>query len=309
MSISKLPKLPSIRDLIRIYNLKAKQQLSQNFILDKNITDKIVSLAGLELEKALCVEVGPGPGLLTRSILDSGAQSVIAVEKDSRFLPTLRQLQEASDGRFDVLLDDMLKIDHSLIIQKGLQLGSNADNHIESFDYVHLVGNLPFGVATPMLVQWLHLLSLKQGIFRSPNVSMSLMFQKEVGDRIVAGASDSARGRLSVVSQSICDAFRIYNVPASGFVPRPKVDATVVQLRPLEKPLLKSSLSTLEHVVRFSFMKRRKMLARIFKDWDPEQVALLEECEIDPTLRPQDVSTERFCQLAHIIEQRNIKLP
>ncbi|KAJ2591286.1 hypothetical protein H4R99_006810 [Coemansia sp. RSA 1722] len=309
MPMSKLPKLPSIRDLIRIYNLKAKQQLSQNFILDKNITDKIVSLAGLELDNALCVEVGPGPGLLTRSILDSGAQNVVAVEKDSRFIPTLRQLQEASDGRFDVLLDDMLKIDHSRIVQSGLQLGSNADGHIKTFEYVHLLGNLPFGVATPMLVQWLHLLSLKQGIFTSPNVSMSLMFQKEVGDRIVAGASDSARGRLSVVSQSICDAFRIYNVPSSGFVPRPKVDATVVQLRPLEKPLLKSSLGTLEHVVRFSFMKRRKMLARIFKDWDPAHIALLEECEIDPTLRPQDVPTEKFCQLAHVIEQRNIKLP
>ncbi|KAJ1806453.1 hypothetical protein LPJ56_005126 [Coemansia sp. RSA 2599] len=309
MTTSKLPKLPSIRDLIRIYNLKAKQQLSQNFIMDKNITDKIVSLAGLELDRALCVEVGPGPGLLTRSILDSGAQNVIAVEKDPRFIPTLRQLQEASDGRFDVLLGDMLKIDHSHITQSGLQLGSNADGHIQSFDHVHLLGNLPFGVATPMLIQWLQLLSLKQGIFGSSNVSMSLMFQKEVGDRIVAGASDSARGRLSVVSQSICDAFKVYNVPASGFVPRPKVDATVVQLRPLEKPLLRSSLSTLEHVVRFSFMKRRKMLARIFKDWDPERIALLEECEIDPTLRPQDVSTEKFCQLAHIIEQRGIKLP
>ncbi|KAJ1884609.1 hypothetical protein LPJ66_010516 [Kickxella alabastrina] len=153
------------------------------------------------------------------------------------------------------------------------------------------------------------MLSLKQGIFNSPNVSMSLMFQKEVGDRITAGASDSSRGRLSVVAQSVCDAFKIYNVPASGFVPRPKVDATVVQLRPLEKPLLKSSLGSLEHVVRFSFMKRRKMLARIFKDWDPERIALLEECEIDPTLRPQDVSTEKFCELAHIIEKRGIKLP
>ncbi|KAJ2002911.1 hypothetical protein GGI04_003160 [Coemansia thaxteri] len=309
MSLPKLPKLPSIRDLIRIYNLRAKQQLSQNFIMDKNITDKIVQLAGLELESSLCVEVGPGPGLLTRSILGKGARNVIAVEKDPRFVPTLEQLRDASDGRFDVILDDMLTVDHGKIIQRGLALGSNADNQISEFEHVHLVGNLPFSVATPLLVQWLHLLATKKGIFLSPNVSMSLMFQKEVGLRIVAPASNTERGRLSVVAQSICDAFKIYGVPASSFVPRPKVDAMVVQLRPLAQPLLKSSLGTLEHVARFSFMKRRKMMARIFKDWDPSHVALLEECEIDPTLRPQDVTTEKFCNLAQLIEARGLRLP
>lgn len=307
--MTKLPKLPSIRDLIRLYNLRAKQQLSQNFIMDKNVTDKIVGLAGLELDNALCVEVGPGPGLLTRSILDFGAQNVVAVEKDPRFIPTLEQLESASDGRFKVILDDMLKIDHSQILDSGLRLESNADGHIKNFEHVHLLGNLPFSVATPLLIQWLHLVSERKGIFGSSHVSMSLMFQKEVGDRITAAASDSARGRLSVVSQSICDAFRIYHVPATSFVPRPKVDGSVIQLRPLEKPLLKSSLGTLEHVVRFAFMKRRKMLARIFKDWDPKHIGLLEECEIDPTLRPQDVSTEKFCQLAQVIEQRQIQLP
>ncbi|KAJ2030742.1 hypothetical protein H4S03_006923 [Coemansia sp. S3946] len=309
MSLSKLPKLPSIRDLIRIYNLRAKQQLSQNFLMDKNITDKIIQLAGLELENSLCVEVGPGPGLLTRSILDKGARNVVAVEKDPRFVPTLEQLQDASEGRFNVILGDMLEIDHKEIIQRGLSLESNADKQIEAFEHVHLLGNLPFSVATPLLIQWLHLLAAKQGIFTSPHVTMSLMFQKEVGLRIIAPASNTERGRLSVVAQSICDAFKIYGVPSSSFVPRPKVDAMVVQLRPLAKPLLKSSLGTLEHVARFSFMKRRKMLARIFKDWDPKYVALLEECEIDPTLRPQDVSTEKFCNLAQLIEQRGIRLP
>ncbi|KAJ2324256.1 hypothetical protein GGI00_005383, partial [Coemansia sp. RSA 2681] len=191
MSLSKLPKLPSIRDLIRIYNLRAKQQLSQNFLMDKNITDKIITLAGLELENSLCVEVGPGPGLLTRSILDKGARNVVAVEKDPRFVPTLEQLQDASEGRFNVILGDMLEIDHQEIIQRGLGLESNADKHIEAFDHVHLVGNLPFSVATPLLVQWLHLLAAKQGIFSSPHVTMSLMFQKEVGLRIIAPTSNT----------------------------------------------------------------------------------------------------------------------
>ncbi|KAJ1786456.1 hypothetical protein LPJ59_005928 [Coemansia sp. RSA 2399] len=309
MSPKKLPKLPSIRELVRLYNLRAKQQLSQNFIMDKNVTDKIVSLAGLELNNALCVEVGPGPGLLTRSILDHGASTVVAVEKDERFGPTLQQLQEASDGRLRVLLGDMLKIDHQQIIDNGLKLRSGNGEKSEPFEYVHLLGNLPFNVATPLLIQWLHFLSMQQGIFGAPNVSMTLMFQKEVADRITATVSESSRGRLSIVAQSLCDAFRLYNVPGTSFVPRPKVDASVVQLRPLEKPLLQSSLKTLEHLTRFTFMKRRKMLARIFKDWDSNQLALLEECEIEPTLRPQDVPTDKFCLLAGIIEQRGIKLP
>ncbi|KAJ1955909.1 hypothetical protein EC988_001624 [Linderina pennispora] len=296
---TKLPKLPSIRDLIRLYDLRAKQQLSQNFIMDKNITDKIVSLAGLELDNALCVEVGPGPGLLTRSILDSGAQRVVAVEKDARFLPTLQQLQEASMGRFSVILGDMLEINHSEILKR-------ADGE---FSHVHLLGNLPFGVATPMLLQWLKMVEGRQGIFNAGSVSMSLMFQKEVGQRIAAAAGEPMRGRLSVVAQALCDAYEIYRVPASGFVPRPKVDATVVQLRPLEQPLLQSSLGSLERVVRFAFMKRRKMLARIFKDWDASQLPLLEECGIDPRVRPQDVTTAQFCQLAQLIEQRQIRLP
>ncbi|KAJ2711640.1 hypothetical protein H4R19_003152 [Coemansia spiralis] len=301
-----LPKLPSVRDLTRIYNLRAKQQLSQNFLMDTNITNKIISMAGLELDNALCVEVGPGPGLLTRSLLNSGARSVVAVEKDPRFRPILDQLQDASAGRFQALVGDMLTIDHEQITDCGQGLGSREP---APFDAVHLVGNLPFSVATPLLIQWLHMLSERRGIFASPQVSMTLMFQKEVGDRITAVHSEGPRGRLSVVAQSLCDAFRIYSVPSSAFVPRPKVDAIVVQLRPLETPLLKSSLTTLEHLSRMLFMKRRKMLARIFKDWDPARLALLEECEIDPTLRPQDVPTERLCRLAQIIEERAIQLP
>ncbi|KAJ1787937.1 hypothetical protein IW139_002698 [Coemansia sp. RSA 353] len=305
----RLPKLPSIRDLTRIYNLQAKQKLSQNFLMDRNVTNKIISLAGLELDNALCVEVGPGPGLLTRTMLDNGALHVVAVEKDPRFVPILDQLKDASNGRFSSIIGDMMKIDHSQIIDCGLNLESNSSGLIKQFDSVHLVGNLPFNVATPLLVQWLHMVSRMEGIFGTPNVSMTLMFQKEVGDRITAVARESPRGRLSVLSQSVCDAYKIYNVRAASFVPRPKVDATVVQLRPLKTPILKSSLKTVEHLARFVFMKRRKMLARIFKDWDPDRVQLLEECGIDPTLRPQDVPTELYCNLAQLLEQRNIELP
>ncbi|KAJ2356502.1 hypothetical protein IWW50_002345 [Coemansia erecta] len=305
----KLPKLPSIRDLTKIYNLQAKQQLSQNFLMDRNITDKIISLAGLDLSSALCVEVGPGPGLLTRTMLDVGARNVVAVEKDARFLPVLEQLRDASQGRFNAVIGDMMKIDHAQITDCGLGLPSNADGHIQAFDAVHLVGNLPFNVATPLLVQWLHMAARREGIFGAPHVTMTLMFQKEVGDRLTAAARDSARGRLSVLAQSVCSARKIYTVRSASFVPRPKVDATVVQLQPLGTPILTSSLTTVEHLARFVFMKRRKMLARIFKDWDPAHIRLLEECGIDPTLRPQDVPTELYCELARLLEQRNIKLP
>ncbi|KAJ2159472.1 hypothetical protein GGF46_003016 [Coemansia sp. RSA 552] len=306
----KLPRLPSIRDLTRIYNLRANQRLSQNFIMDKNVTDKMVSLAGLELKNSLVVEVGPGPGLLTRSILDRGALNVVAVEKDPRFEPTLHQLRDVAQNRFHPIIDDMLQIDHQEIVSSGLGLGPpNGEERLTAFDNVHLVGNLPFSVATPLLIQWLHMLAKKEGIFGLPNVTMTLMFQREVADRITAMEGESPRGRLSVVAQSLCDAFRIYRVPASSFVPRPRVDAAVVQLRPLPEPPLKSSLRTVEHLARFVFMKRRKMLARTFKDWDPTKLQLLEECGIDPTLRAQDVPAEKFCELARIIEQRDIKLP
>ncbi|PVZ98077.1 hypothetical protein BB558_002507 [Smittium angustum] len=279
MVLTKLPPLPTIRDLIRIYGISAKSKLSQNFILDKNVTDKIVSKANPAKNNTLVIEVGPGPGLLTRSLLDYGSLNIIGIEKDERFYPSLCQLSEASENRFIPIIDDMLKIDHMKILDVYKQ---NFDSEIEN---VHLIGNLPFNISTPLLTSWLRMLYNKEGIFSLPNPKLTLMFQKEVGQRIAADAGNNLRGRLSVMSQSICNVRELYAVKSSSFVPQPKVNAIVVGLEPLETPLLECKM------------------------WNPEMLPLLEEANIMSFLRPQDIETEAICKLAKILEDRNIQLP
>ncbi|CAG8593204.1 2472_t:CDS:2 [Diversispora eburnea] len=239
--------LLSVRDLVKIYKLSAKSQLSQNFILDKNVTDKIVKSSQIDSNDLLVVEVGAGPGLLTRSILDTGITNMIAVEKDKRFLPALMQLSEASRG------------------------------------------NLPFNVASPLLIQWMKMLYKREGIFKFPNVIMTLMFQKEVGDRIAASVKDPERSRISVLVQSLSLSKPVLNVPVDNF----------------------------EEVVRYFYGRRRKTLRSIFKTIksriSPTEQGLLdynlEKLEWDLTLRPEKISSEEFCKLTKIFIENSIKFP
>ncbi|CAO3703912.1 unnamed protein product [Rhizopus stolonifer] len=169
-----LPRLPSIRELIKIYGLSAKSRFSQNFILDKNITDKIVRTAQISKNTPLVVEVGPGPGLLSRFIIDSGAKDIVAVEKDDRFIPTLNQLSEASGNRFRTIHGDALTVHYQEIL---------SHTPLDSDLPIHIIGNLPFNIATPLLFQWLHQRANQQALFGEKNdVWLTLMFQKEVGD-------------------------------------------------------------------------------------------------------------------------------
>ncbi|KAI8340466.1 S-adenosyl-L-methionine-dependent methyltransferase [Chlamydoabsidia padenii] len=305
-----LPRLPSIRELIKLYGLSAKSQLSQNFILDKNITDKIVRCARLSEDTPLVVEVGPGPGLLTRSILDAGVRNLVAVEKDDRFQPTLKQLAEASQDRLKVIQGNMLDISHQTILDKAPPL---------TMGPLHIMGNLPFNVATPLLLQWLHMLAGRQGLFgASPDgTGMTLMFQKEVGDRLVAKESTGHRGRLAIMAQSLCDVQEVYHVPASVFVPKPKVDASVIQLIPKVNLMgdQQDAYLTLENVLRYYFTKRRKTVGhitrRLMKEM-PESEQVLAEMEqvLDFKARPEDLTTDAFCQAAKLLHQHNIiKLP
>ncbi|CAO3565099.1 unnamed protein product [Mortierella alpina] len=353
----KLPPLPPIRDLIRVYGLSADQKFSQNFILDKNVTDTIAQHAKISVKDDLVVEVGPGPGLLTRSILDAGARRVVVVEKDPRFLPTLQQLAEASDHRLGILMGDMLKLDHSHILEAGSSLhsrstaNSSAQHSIpasagssnngddpdrdpqreqdqqEDEDFwrpmdacnssIRLLGNLPFGVASPLLIQWLKMMALRQGIFGADNrVSMTLMFQKEVAEGIVAPPSHPQRSRLSVMAQALCNVRMAYKLPSGVFVPKPKVDAAVVHFEKKEEPLVPGSLDKLEDVARFYFNKRRKTMGhntnRMAKA-APEVKPILDEWMAeggwDMNLRSQDVSTEQFCALARKLDRAQLKIP
>ncbi|KAF9925895.1 Dimethyladenosine transferase 1, mitochondrial [Linnemannia zychae] len=351
----KLPPLPPIRDLIRIYGLSAEQKFSQNFILDKNVTDAIAHRAKISVKDDLVVEVGPGPGLLTRSILDAGARRVVAIEKDSRFVPTLQQLSEASDRRLGFIMGDMLELDHKEIFNTALSIPntlpavSTMDSEIPQKQYrgqnqetidpsgivfneagcqtwpsmdinnstIRLLGNLPFGVASPLLIQWLKMMSLRQGIFHANNqVSMTLMFQKEVAERIVAPPNHPQRSRLSVMAQAICDVKMAYKLPASVFVPRPKVDAAVVHFERKAQPLVPGSLDKLEDVTRYYFNKRRKTVGHLANRMIkavPEVKPLLDECIAeggwDMDMRTTEMSTEQFCALARRLERDQINIP
>ncbi|KAF9279946.1 Dimethyladenosine transferase 1, mitochondrial [Mortierella alpina] len=353
----KLPPLPPIRDLIRVYGLSADQKFSQNFILDKNVTDTIAQHAKISVKDDLVVEVGPGPGLLTRSILDAGARRVVVVEKDPRFLPTLQQLAEASDHRLGIVMGDMLKLDHANILQAGSSLhnrptdmsyaqhsvpilaGSTDNENTQDRDLqreqdqkkedeywkpmddrnstIRLLGNLPFGVASPLLIQWLKMMALRQGIFCADNkVSMTLMFQKEVAEGIVAPPSHPQRSRLSVIAQALCNVKMAYRLPSGVFVPKPKVDAAVVHFEKKAEPLVPGSLEKLEDVARFYFNKRRKTMGhntnRMAKA-APEVKPILDEWVAeggwDMNMRSQDVSTEQFCALARKLDRAQVKIP
>ncbi|KAF9190830.1 Dimethyladenosine transferase 1, mitochondrial [Haplosporangium sp. Z 11] len=285
----------------------------------------------ISVKDDLVVEVGPG------------ARRVIVVEKDPRFMPTLQQLTEASDYRLGVIMGDMLKLDHSLIFKEatnissapesGLHIATQATQATQASDLtpeeqlqiplddqnatIRLLGNLPFGVASPLLVQWLKMMALRQGIFQAQNqVTMTLMFQKEVAEGIVAPPNHPQRSRLSIMAQALCNVKMAYKLPASVFVPRPKVDAAVVHFEPKAKPLMPGSVEKLEDVARYYFNKRRKTMghntARMAKA-APHVKPILDEWIAeggwDMNMRTQEVSTEQFCALARKLDQAQIKIP
>ncbi|RKP07797.1 S-adenosyl-L-methionine-dependent methyltransferase [Thamnocephalis sphaerospora] len=299
-----LPRLPAVRDLVRIYGLNAKSELSQNFILDKNVTDKILRSAKLPLEKALVVEVGPGPGLLTRSILDAGAERL--------------QLADAcTPGRVHIIHGDVLKTEHETVLAKAF-----ASQEERGKLGVHLLGNLPFNIASPLLVSWLHAAEAKRGLFglRSSAAAMTLMFQKEVAERIVAPPDTRERSRLSVMAQTICHTQITYEVPPTVFVPMPKVAASVVQLLPRTKPMLEHGKSWKppyiyhEDLVRHVFTKRRKsmrhILRHVIKDNPDRADVLLQDAGVPSgNTRPAELATEAFCQLTELCYAEGIKVP
>ncbi|CAO3617965.1 unnamed protein product [Cunninghamella blakesleeana] len=302
-----LPRLPSVREIIKLYGLTAKSQLSQNFILDKNITDKIVRCALLSENTPLVLEVGPG------------VRNLVVVEKDDRFLPTLNQLSEASENRLNVIHGSILGLSHQTILNKAGMNNITATTSQSIANPLHIMGNLPFNIATPLLIQWLHLLSVRKGIFgvSSQSAWMTLMFQKEVGDRIIAKESTKNRGRLAIMAQSLCDVKEVYHVPASVFVPKPKVDASVVQLIPKDNIFKhqEGAYVTLENLLRYYFTKRRKTVGhitrRLAKDASlSEEVVAGIETLIDFKARPEDIATDNYCQVAkHLYQQNIIDLP
>lgn len=269
--------LPPLREVIARHGLAAKKALGQNFLFDLNLTRRIARAAG-PLEGHTVIEIGPGPGGLTRALLMEGATKVIAIERDDRALAALAEISAAWPGRLTVIPGDALETDYAELAE-----GRPAK----------IVANLPYNIATPLLVGWLG------GASWPPFYgSLTLMFQKEVAERIVARPGGKDYGRLSVLCQYRTTARKLFDVNRSAFTPPPKVTSSIVQLVPRERPEPPCRLEVLERVTAAAFGQRRKMLRASLKSILPDPEAVLHEMGINPELRAEQLPVEAFARLA-----------
>ncbi len=268
--------LPPLREVIARHELRARKSLGQNFLLDLNLTSRIARAAG-DLRRADVLEIGPGPGGLTRGLLAEGARHVLAIEKDARCLPALAEIAAAHPGRLTVLQGDALQIDPLAHLTPPIRV----------------VANLPYNVGTELLVRWL----------TPPDwppfwESLTLMFQREVAERIVAQPGSKAYGRLAILAQWRCSARIVLTLPPEAFTPPPKVASAVVHLTALPEPRFPADAKLLERVVAAAFNQRRKMLRASLRGLDPRIEARLERLGIPPTARAEEIGLDAFCALA-----------
>ncbi len=279
--------LPPLREVIRNHGLDAKKSLGQNFILDLNLTRAIARLAG-SLDGVSVIEVGPGPGGLTRALLLEGASRVIAVERDDRCLAALAEISAHYTGRLFVHGDDALKADWPALIGA----------HEPALKSV-IIANLPYGIATALLVGWLEVEPWPPWWSR-----MALMFQKEVAERIVAAPGSKAYGRLSVISQYRTTPRIAMTLPPAAFTPPPKVSSAVVVFDPKPAPEPECSIAVLGQVTAAAFGQRRKMLRSSLKQLLPMPELLLKSANIEPTRRAEELTVTEFARLARIFADR-----
>lgn len=274
--MSAIDSLPPLRDVIRKHDLQARKSLGQNFLLDLNLTAKIARQVG-ELHACDVLEVGPGPGGLTRGLLAEGARHVLAIEKDARCLPALAEIADAYPGRLTVLEGDALDIDPREALTSPIRIAAN----------------LPYNVGTELLVRWL----------TPPDwppfwQSLTLMFQREVAERIVARPGSKAYGRLAILTQWRTEARIVMQLPPDAFTPPPKVSSSVVHLEALPAPRFPAPADGLTKVVAAAFNQRRKMLRTALKSLAPDIEDRLRAAGLRPTDRAEQVPLEGFCALA-----------
>ena len=276
--------LPPLRDVIDRYELRAKKSLGQNFLLDLNITRRIARNCG-DMTGRTIIEVGPGPGGLTRALFIEGAARVIAVERDDRCKPALAEISARYLGQLDLHFADALKADWPNLI--GEPTGP-----------VTIAANLPYGVASLLLASWLETEPWPPWFDR-----MVLMFQREVAERIVAVPNTKAYGRLSVLAQWRTEPRIVMNLPAEAFTPPPKVESAVVVFTPRDRPEPACSVKTLSRVTAAAFGQRRKMLRASLKQLMPMPELLLKEAGIDPAKRAEDLPVSAFATMAAILDR------
>jgi len=271
--------LPPLREVIRAHDLVAKKQLGQNFLLDLNLTAKIARQAG-DLSGCDVLEIGPGPGGLTRGLLAEGARRVLAVEKDARCLPALAEIQAAYPGKLEVINGDALEVDVLAHLTPPIRV----------------VANLPYNVGTELLIRW-----LTPATWPPFWESLTLMFQKEVAERIVAKPRGDHYGRLALLAQWRCEAKIVLHLPPEAFTPAPKVHSAVVHLTRLPGPRFPADEKVLSRITAMAFNQRRKMLRSSLKGLGPDIEARLEAAGIAPTARAEEIPLEGFCALAREI--------
>jgi len=272
-STDRLAALPPLREVIARHGLAARKSLGQHFLLDLNLTRRIARAAG-DLRGIEVVEIGAGPGGLTRALLETEARRVIAVERDTRCLEALQELAAVFPDRLRIVAGDALALD-----ARALAAAPRA-----------IVANLPYNIATPLLAGWLD--------DATAFASLTLMFQTEVAERLVAEPRSKSYGRLSVLAQWRCRARRLFDVPARAFTPPPKVNSTVVRLEPYPQPLAPAAASDLATVTAAAFGQRRKMLRASLRRLVPDPLPLLAAAGILPTARAEELPVEAFCRLA-----------
>ncbi|XP_045918473.1 dimethyladenosine transferase 1, mitochondrial [Micropterus dolomieu] len=294
----RLPPLPTVGELIKLYNLRAEKQLSQNFLLDLRLTDKIVRQAG-SLRDAYVCEVGPGPGGLTRSILNAGAADLLVVEKDTRFIPGLKLLSEAAPGRLRIVHGDILtyRMDRGFPINISKAWEEDPPN-------LHIIGNLPFNVSTHLIIKWLENMANRTGPFIYGRTRLTLTFQKEVAERLTASTGSKQRSRLSVMAQYLCTVHNCFTIPGRAFVPKPEVDVGVVHFTPLVQPQIQQPFKLVEKVIRNVFQFRRKHCHKGVEKLFPEACRveltqeMMQKADVDPTLRPPELTIPQIRALA-----------
>ena len=272
--------LPPLRDVIRRYGLTARKSLGQNFLLDFNLAARIARAAG-PLEAATVVEIGPGPGGLTRALLALGSPRVIAIERDDRAIGALQEIAAHYPGRLEIVAGDALNFD----TRRHLSSGG-----------ARIVANLPYNIATALLVMWITVEPWPPWYD-----SAVLMFQREVAERIVAEVGSNSYGRLSVLVQWRCEPRIVFDVNASAFVPPPKVKSSVVRLVPRTAPL-PCDRAMLEAVTQAAFGQRRKMLRQSLRALGTDTPELIAAAGLDPTVRAEEISVEQFVHLARMLE-------
>ena len=269
--------LPPLREVIARHGIVPHRRLGQNFLLDLNLTGRIARAAG-RLDQATVIEIGPGPGGLTRALLASGARRVVAIERDRRCLAALGELAAAYPGRLDLVAGDALELDPTMFSEKPRKI----------------VANLPYNIATPLLLGWLEQIEKYD--------SLTVMLQREVAERLTAGPRSKSYGRLSVLVQWLAESRILFDVPARAFVPSPRVTSSVVAILPRAEPLAPAQRPFLERVTAAAFGQRRKMLRTSLKPLGLAIDPLLERVGVAPTARAEELTVAEFCTLARALD-------